>query len=104
MIVQRLRGPLVFTATLMLISGTGHSAETTCIDVEVNGIRTPSIECLNQQLSQTTQKKGTETVPMLKSEQVTQMPSNQLGLFNRAATSISMGNNFGKSAFPQRPK
>jgi len=36
-------------------------------------------------------------------EGIAQRPANQLGLFNRAATSHRMGNQFGHSVYPQRP-
>ena len=36
-------------------------------------------------------------------EAVMQRPSNQLGLYNRAALEHRMGNAFGKSVTPQRP-
>ena len=37
------------------------------------------------------------------SEAIVQRPGNQLGVFNRAATSHRMGNTFGTSVYPQRP-
>jgi hypothetical protein len=37
------------------------------------------------------------------SEAIVQRPSNELGLFNRAATGHRMGNAFGISVYPQRP-
>ena len=60
-----------------------------CVEVVVNGERTPSYSCLTQKLQPT--------------EAITQRPSNQLGLFNQAATSNRMGNTFGTSVYPQRP-
>ncbi|RCJ05512.1 hypothetical protein DDK22_26295 [Cupriavidus necator] len=36
-------------------------------------------------------------------EAIAQRPSNQLGLYNEAATSHRMGNTFGTSVYPQRP-
>ena len=72
-----------------------------CFDVEVNGYRTPSYDCLGQQLAPRTP--GPHDNPALASEQIVKLPPNQLGLANPAATSNRMGSNFGKSAFPQRP-
>lgn len=77
-----------------------------CMEVVVDGQRVPpSFDCLTSRLSpkpQTTanQRPGGDT---LAAEALTQRPSNQLGLFNRAATGHRMGNQFGISAFPQRP-
>jgi len=39
----------------------------------------------------------------MESEAIIQRPSNQLGVFNRAAAGHRMGNNFGTSVYPQRP-
>lgn len=72
-----------------------------CVDVEVAGYRSLSYDCLSQQMAP--RPRAPQENPALASEDVARMPSNQLGLFNRAATSNRMGNNFGKSALPQRP-
>lgn len=78
-------------------------SDASCVDVEVNGHRALSIDCLNRQLDPERTTDDRLGLPRLASEVVADMPSNQLGLFNRAATSVRMGNNFGRSAFPQRP-
>ncbi len=36
-------------------------------------------------------------------EAMVQPSSNQMGLFNRSSTANRMGNQFGKSVYPQRP-
>ncbi len=72
-----------------------------CVDVEINGYRALSYDCLSQQLAPS--ESGQPGNPALASEAIAGRASNQLGLFNRSATSNRMGNNFGKSAFPQRP-
>jgi len=74
-----------------------------CIDVEVNGQRTLSIQCLNEQLRPRGTADRLQTAPSLASERVGAMPSNQLGLYNRAALINRMGSNFGRSAHPYRP-
>lgn len=75
-----------------------------CVEVEVNGVRAPSYNCLSQKLSPTVKPRNTDgKTPPLASEAIVQRPSNQLGLFNRAATSNRMGNTFGTSVYPQRP-
>lgn len=79
-------------------------AEPSCVEVEVDGVRAPSYACLTQKLSPAKSSAG--RVPPsegLASEAIAQRPSNQLGLFNRAATSNRMGNTFGTSVYPQRP-
>lgn len=80
-----------------------------CIEVEVDGQRAPaSFACLSQRLAPTptptpttAPRAGAAEAPA--SEAIVRRPSNQLGLFNRAATGHRMGNQFGRSAFPQRP-
>ncbi|WP_370679456.1 hypothetical protein [Comamonas sp. GB3 AK4-5] len=79
-----------------------------CLEVEVDGQRVPpSFECLTSKLSPQPQAAPTaaqrHASDPLAAEAITQRPSNQLGLFNRAATGHRMGNQFGISAFPQRP-
>ena len=78
-------------------------AEAACVEVEVNGVRTPSYACLTQKLRAAKPGQNPNTLPGLNSEQILNRPGNQLGLFNRAATSNRMGNTFGTSVYPQRP-
>jgi hypothetical protein len=76
------------------------------VEVEVDGQRAPpSFECLTSKLSPqpADEKAQRQALGPLASEAIIQRPSNQLGLFNRAATGHRMGNQFGISAFPQRP-
>src|SRR3546814_9469039 len=57
--------------------------------------------CLSQQMAPS--KDHTPGNPALASEDIAKQAANRLGLFNQSATSNRMGNQFGKSAFPQRP-
>jgi len=76
----------------------------TCVEVTVNGERAPSYDCLTQKLQPKAPQRGPgDAQPGMASEAITQRPSNQLGLFNRAATGHRMGNTFGTSVYPQRP-
>jgi len=82
------------------------SADTpACMEVEVGGQRAPpSVECLTQKLAPPARpSEPADRGAALASEAIVQRPSNQLGLFNRAATGHRMGNQLGHSAFPQRP-
>lgn len=76
-----------------------------CTEVEVNGVRTTSFACLTDKLRPNTARERGDPAsqPALPSEAIVQRAPNQLGLFNRAATSTRMGNNFGVSVYPQRP-
>ncbi|WPG35720.1 hypothetical protein [Variovorax sp. EBFNA2] len=78
--------------------------DSSCVEVVVNGERTPAYDCLTRKLSPTLPARGPDdAAPGLASEAITQRPGNQLGLFNRAATGHRMGNTFGTSVHPQRP-
>ncbi|MGC1550916.1 MAG: hypothetical protein WA777_20525 [Rhodanobacter sp.] len=72
-----------------------------CVDVTVNDHRALSYACLNQHLASVV---NTTPGPQLQLDAVTSAPSNQqLGQFNFSALSHRMGDNLGKSAYPQRP-
>ncbi|WP_432240997.1 hypothetical protein [Herbaspirillum robiniae] len=73
-----------------------------CVDVEVNGVRSRSYDCLTEKLKPKAALQAARTGG-LNSEQIVNQPSNQLGLFNRAAMANRMGNTFGTSVYPQRP-
>ena len=84
---------------------TAPDAPAPCTEVEVNGVRTSSFACLTDKLRPDVPRERGDPAskPALQSEAIVQRPPNQLGLFNRAATSTRMGNNFGVSVYPQRP-
>ncbi len=85
------------------VSGTAPGSRAGCVDVEVNGQRSPSYDCLTNQL-QPASVPGSGRAPGLASEEIANKPGNQIGgQFNWSATSLRMGNNFGNSATPQRP-
>jgi hypothetical protein len=85
-------------------SAAAADAADSCVEVAVNGERAPSYDCLTQKLRPPVPPRGPDDAqPGMASEAITQRPSNQLGLFNRAATGHRMGNTFGTSVYPQRP-
>ena len=73
-----------------------------CVDVEVNGYRSLSYDCLSAQMAAPAKPPHTAN-PALASEAVTRRAPNQLGLFSQSAFSNRMGSNMGRSAAPQRP-
>jgi len=77
------------------------SQASNCVDVEVNGYRSRSYNCLEQQLSPTINRRPDN--PGMASLDAAGRPSNQLGMFNQSSTSNRMGNTFGTSVYPQRP-
>ncbi|MGK5035235.1 hypothetical protein [Janthinobacterium sp. LB3P118] len=74
-----------------------------CVEVEVNGKRAQSISCLNEKLLPSSNTVNRPPPTLSGAEATVQRPSNQLGLYNRAALEHRMGNAFGKSVTPQRP-
>ena len=74
-----------------------------CVEVEVNGQRAQSMSCLNEKLLPNSNTMNRQPPTLSGAEAVMQRPSNQLGLYNRAALEHRMGNAFGKSVTPQRP-
>ncbi len=67
-------------------------------------MRAPSYACLSQKMSPNRDAAARQAAAQgLASEAIVQRPSNQLGLFNRAAMANRMGNTFGTSVYPQRP-
>ncbi|MNR78010.1 hypothetical protein D3C72_86960 [compost metagenome] len=89
-------------ATLTTTVVTAKATDAACVDVEVDGVRAPSYNCLSQKLQPKPTPKPASATQM-GSESIIQRPSNELGLFNRAASGHRMGNTFGTSVYPQRP-
>lgn len=73
-----------------------------CISVEVNGSRSPSYDCLSRMMTPPDDA-ASHSLPQFDSAEVINRGGNQLGLFNRAATQIRMGSNFGHSVYPNKP-
>lgn len=96
-----LAGPSAQAQGITIDAPAEHKDPKSCIDVSVNGYKTPSYDCLTQQM--TPQTPPGQTSPGLASGWVANAPSNQLGLFNEAAFRNRMGNAAGVSVNPQRP-
>ncbi|AKC69673.1 hypothetical protein [Pandoraea oxalativorans] len=85
------------------VGGAAPVSRAGCADVEVNGQRSPSYDCLTNQL-QPAPAPDSGRAPGLESEEIANKPSNQIGgQINWSATSHRMGNSFGNSPTPQRP-
>jgi hypothetical protein len=81
----------------------GAQPASACVEVEVNGVHSQSFACLTERLKPKAAAVQSGQPAPLASEQIVNLPSNQLGVFNRAALSNRMGNTFGTSVYPQRP-
>ncbi|AOY97537.1 hypothetical protein BKK79_36980 (plasmid) [Cupriavidus sp. USMAA2-4] len=79
-----------------------------CVSVAVDGRRAPALDCINTRFAQALGGQGAAAAEagregIALSEQAARRPSNQLGLFNYAATANRMCNRFGIAVEAQRP-
>lgn len=78
----------------------GEAAQTSCIEVTIDGQKAPDMSCLNQQLEQKAlAARAAPVIPPVDAHSA----SVQTGGFNQAAVAQQYGQNFGKSAEPYRP-
>ncbi|SDA78795.1 MULTISPECIES: hypothetical protein [unclassified Janthinobacterium] len=80
-----------------------EGAQGGCTAVDSAGQRVQSMSCLNEKLLPAGDLARRPPPALSTAETNLQRPSNQLGLYNRAALEHRMGNAFGKSVTPQRP-
>lgn len=80
----------------------GQAAKRVCVDVEVDGERTLSYDCLSQQLTPTTPPDAPASQSA--AQALANGPSNRVGTFNLSAERNRFGANWGKSITPQRPQ
>ncbi len=85
-----------FSAVAADDAGDGGS----CVEVEIGGVKTPSLKCLNQRLQQQVDAvHPPQNIPPLDATS----SSVKLGGYNETALSQQYGANFGKSVYPSRP-
>ncbi len=108
--MARLFLPLLLTCATLPAQANEHTVvvkaaapQKGCVEVEVNGKRAPSMSCLSEKLLPNSNTVNRPPPALSGAEATVQRPSNQLGLYNRAALEHRMGNAFGKSVTPQRP-
>jgi hypothetical protein len=78
----------------------GRSAEETCVEVEIGGERSPTLDCLNRRLRRAVDRvQPVGNVPPASAAS----PATRVGGFNETAMSQQFGQNWGKSVFPYRP-
>jgi hypothetical protein len=89
------------TPTGMTLGGKSDSAASeTCVEVEIGGERSSSLDCLNRQLKHVVDRvQPIGNIPPISASS----PAVQVGGFNEAAMSQQFGPNLGKSVFPYRP-
>lgn len=82
---------------------TPDKLDNSCVSIDSEGRRTQSMSCLTEKLLPAGNAGGRQPPTLSGAEANMQRPSNQLGLYNRAALEHRMGNALGKSVVPQRP-
>lgn len=87
-----------------LVAGAGAHGEEApaCIEVMVNGYKTPDYNCLSRQMGNDPQAAAQQVQKRLEVP-VNERAPNSVGLATPAATGVRMGNTFGSSVKPQRP-
>ena len=98
---RRVFAPLLFAFPLLLQAA--GPANEGCVNVEVNGYKALSYDCLSQQLANPQGAAAARRNQEAMNVPIEQRAPNKLGLYNQSATRIRMGNTFGTSALPQRP-
>ncbi len=73
-----------------------------CVDVQIDTARAGNLDCLNRQLQERADREHQGAAPTAPID--ARSPSNIVGTANQAAAEEKMGDAFGKSAIPQRPK
>ncbi|HEY4079017.1 MAG TPA: hypothetical protein VGM26_18955 [Rhizomicrobium sp.] len=81
-----------------------EAAPESCVDVQVEGARSLSYDCLNKNLKDAAGSAETGPHPFDALEAAGNGAPTAVGTFSYTGTSIRMGNAFGKSAIPQRPQ
>ncbi len=83
-------------------SGAATAENAPCVEVQIDTARAGNLDCLNRQLQERADREhqsAPATAPI-----DARSPSNIVGTANQAAAEEKMGDAFGKSAIPQRPK
>jgi hypothetical protein len=78
-------------------------APPSCVDVQVQGERSLSFDCLNAKLKADAEQPTDAPPTVTAKDSAGNGAPNTVGTFSFTATSIRMGNSFGHSAIPQRP-
>lgn len=73
-----------------------------CVEVQIGQDSASHMDCLNDALRRVVERE--HNTPLPEAPLSANSPSNKVGTFNDAAARQMMGNAFGVSAVPQRPK
>ena len=89
---------VAFIPARALADDTGNDGP--CVEVEIAGVKTPSLKCLNQRLQQQVDRIHP---PLNIAPLDATSPAVKLGGFNETGMSQQYGQNWGKSVYPYRP-
>ena len=73
-----------------------------CVEVQIGQDRVSQMNCLNDAMRRAVERE--HNIPVPEAPITAQSASNKVGVYNDAAARQMMGNAFGVSAQPQRPK
>ena len=73
-----------------------------CVEVQIGQDSTSHMNCVNEALKRAVEREHNTPVPQAPIS--AQSASNKIGVYNDAAARQMMGNSFGVSSVPQRPK
>jgi len=73
-----------------------------CVDIQIGNDRSTKLNCLNEALQHEVERE--KAAPRPEAPIDAHSESNQVGTFNEAAAREHMGNAYGVSSVPQRPK
>jgi hypothetical protein len=89
-------------ATPALSQETAKAKPAPCVDVEIGQDRAAALNCMNDAIR--AQVEHTQGTPSFSAPTDARSPGNQVGTFNNQAAQQQMGNAYGVSSKPQRPK
>jgi hypothetical protein len=89
-------------AALVLGAEQTRNSQPPCVDVQIGQETTSRLDCLNSQLQHSVEHE--HNTPQPQAPLNAQSESNKVGTFNDAAARQKMGNAYGVSSQPQRPK
>ena len=92
----------IFTGHAMAQEQGAATGAMSCVDVQVGQDNTSHINCVNEALKRAVEHEHNTPLPDVPIN--AQSASNKVGTYNDAAARQMMGNAFGVSAVPQRPK
>jgi len=103
---MRIPAYVFVSALIFVVDGSAKaddaSAPMPCVEVQIGQDSASHMDCVNDALRRVVEREHNRPVP--EAPVSANSPSNKVGAFNDAAARQMMGDAFGVSAVPQRPK